>query len=131
DVAGSDVGGSDVVPGTALRSAAADPQADSGSGAVLIGYGTKERVRSARAVPAGRFGKKSGAAVSAPVAQPVAAVASVTISADGRLSPVVSPLVRKLARDHGFEAHTLAGSGPEGLVLRADVERRIAAAGAP
>jgi pyruvate dehydrogenase E2 component (dihydrolipoamide acetyltransferase) len=46
--------------------------------------------------------------------------------AGSAVSPVVSPLVRRLARDHGFEAHTLNGTGPDGLVLRADVERRIA-----
>lgn len=117
--------GADSVPGTALRGDPAEAANDGGSGAVLIGYGTKERTRSARAVPAGRFGKKAGTVVAAPVAS--APVASVTISADGRLSPVVSPLVRRLARDHGFEAHTLVGSGSEGLVMRADVERRIAA----
>ncbi|MBX3094732.1 MAG: 2-oxo acid dehydrogenase subunit E2 [Cryobacterium sp.] len=116
---GANAGGSDVVPGTALRSAAAESNADSGSGAVLIGYGTKERVRTERAVPTGRFGRKATAAAVAPVA-------SVTIGSDGKPSPVVSPLVRRLAREHGFEAHTLAGSGPEGLVMRADVERRIA-----
>lgn len=117
----------DSVPGTALRGDPAEAANDGGSGAVLIGYGTKERARSARAVPAGRFGKKAGSSAAAQLAP--APVASVTIGTDGRLSPVVSPLVRRLARDHGFEAHTLAGSGPEGLVMRADVERRIAAAG--
>jgi pyruvate dehydrogenase E2 component (dihydrolipoamide acetyltransferase) len=45
--------------------------------------------------------------------------------------PVISPLVRRLARQNGVELRTLAGSGPDGLILRADVERAIGAAGAP
>jgi pyruvate dehydrogenase E2 component (dihydrolipoamide acetyltransferase) len=42
------------------------------------------------------------------------------------VSPVVSPLVRRLALDHGFTASSIPGSGAGGLVLRADVERAIA-----
>ncbi|MZD04419.1 2-oxo acid dehydrogenase subunit E2, partial [Streptomyces sp. SID5785] len=41
--------------------------------------------------------------------------------------PVISPLVRKLARDHGIDLRELTGSGPDGLILRADVERATAA----
>lgn len=146
--------GPDTVPGTALRgdpaAAVTAPEAAEGSGAVLIGYGTKERKRGARTVPTGRFGKRvpgapaTGMAATAPspsprervdaipaptdVAPAVPTAASTGASSAGSVvSPVVSPLVRRLARDHGFEAQTLAGSGPDGLVLRADVERRIAA----
>ncbi|MFB7502266.1 dihydrolipoamide acetyltransferase family protein [Streptomyces broussonetiae] len=36
--------------------------------------------------------------------------------------PVISPLVRKLAREGGVDLRQLAGSGPDGLILRADVE---------
>ncbi|MEU6535618.1 dihydrolipoamide acetyltransferase family protein [Streptomyces sp. NPDC047000] len=35
---------------------------------------------------------------------------------------VVSPLVRRLARDNGVDLRQLSGSGPDGLILRADVE---------
>ncbi|WP_240965146.1 dihydrolipoamide acetyltransferase family protein [Streptomyces zingiberis] len=44
---------------------------------------------------------------------------------------VVSPLVRRLAREHGLDLRRLAGSGPDGLILRRDVEdalRRAAVA---
>ncbi len=141
-----DAAGPDTVPGTALRgdpAAAVAAEADSGaSGAVLIGYGTKERTRSARAVPTGRFGTKASAAPTGAAATGMAATApspSPVKRADAApasvvpigISPVVSPLVRRLARDHGFEAHSLAGSGPDGLVLRADVERRIADGAGP
>ncbi|GAA3747164.1 2-oxo acid dehydrogenase subunit E2 [Leifsonia bigeumensis] len=148
--------GPDTVPGTALRgdpaaavasASAAEGSGSEGSGAVLIGYGTRERTRSTRAVPVGRFGKKAGTVASSNVAAPPAASAAAPptgmaatapspsprkrvddVPPPSGLSPVVSPLVRRLARDHGFEAHNLAGTGPNGLVLRADVEQRIAGA---
>nr|WP_193509866.1 dihydrolipoamide acetyltransferase family protein [Cryobacterium sp. BB736] len=100
--------GGDVVPGTALR--------DEGSGAVLIGYGTTARKTSNRAVPAGRFHGR-GTAV---------AEAEPPTTTTARRSPVVSPLVRKLAREHGIDATSIQGSGPDSLVMRADVEAHIA-----
>ncbi|MGH3309218.1 MAG: dihydrolipoamide acetyltransferase family protein, partial [Streptomyces sp.] len=36
---------------------------------------------------------------------------------------VISPLVRRLAREHGVDLRSINGSGPDGLILRADVER--------
>ncbi|WP_107484403.1 dihydrolipoamide acetyltransferase family protein, partial [Streptomyces reticuliscabiei] len=39
--------------------------------------------------------------------------------------PVISPLVRRLARENGLDLRELAGSGPDGLILRADVERAL------
>ncbi|WP_330338859.1 dihydrolipoamide acetyltransferase family protein [Streptomyces sp. NBC_00557] len=47
--------------------------------------------------------------------------------------PVISPLVRRLAREGGVDLRQLAGSGPDGLILRADVENalRAKAAAAP
>ncbi|PKT67044.1 branched-chain alpha-keto acid dehydrogenase subunit E2, partial [Streptomyces populi] len=42
--------------------------------------------------------------------------------------PVISPLVRRLAREHGVDLRELEGSGPEGLILRADVEYALRAA---
>src|SRR5690242_2055329 len=44
---------------------------------------------------------------------------------------VISPLVRKLAREHHVDVATLHGSGPGGIVRRADVEAAIAPAPAP
>ncbi|MCS0635259.1 2-oxo acid dehydrogenase subunit E2 [Streptomyces sp. LP05-1] len=40
--------------------------------------------------------------------------------------PVISPLVRKLAREGGIDLRRLRGSGRDGLILRADVERAVA-----
>lgn len=43
--------------------------------------------------------------------------------------PVISPLVRRLARQNGLDLRKLTGSGPDGLILRADVEHALRAAG--
>jgi pyruvate dehydrogenase E2 component (dihydrolipoamide acetyltransferase) len=127
--AGSVPDAPEAVPGTALRepsataAAASTAESSGASGAVLIGYGLPERSRAARATPRGRFGgrvdsdQRSDASVTPP---------------PSRRSPVVSPLVRKLAKDHGFNASDLAGSGTGSLVLRSDVQSHIASlAGTP
>jgi 2-oxoisovalerate dehydrogenase E2 component (dihydrolipoyl transacylase) len=44
--------------------------------------------------------------------------------------PVISPLVRRLARENGLDLKELTGSGPDGLILRADVEYALRAAAA-
>ncbi|TFD21206.1 dihydrolipoamide acetyltransferase family protein [Cryobacterium sp. TMS1-13-1] len=129
--------------------AAATVTAVEGSGAVLVGYGTTESTRPARKVAAGRFGTPraadapASAASTSPVAvalaerpADVAASVSPAIKSSStvdpiRRSPVVSPIVRRLARENGFDASTLAGSGHDGLVLRSDVEEHIRALTAP
>ncbi|MGR4881574.1 dihydrolipoamide acetyltransferase family protein [Streptomyces sp. LARHCF249] len=99
----------------ASAEAPAAPAAEaSGSGNVLVGYGT-DHSRPARR----RRVRPVTAEVSAPVAQVAGPV------------PVISPLVRKLAKDHGVDLRALRGSGPEGLILRADVEAALSALRAP
>ncbi|WP_284577245.1 dihydrolipoamide acetyltransferase family protein [Streptomyces sp. 2P-4] len=100
---------------------------ESGSGNVLVGYGTdhsrtarRRRVRPASAAPA-----PAPAAPAAPPA-PAAAPAAPAVRPAGPV-PVISPLVRKLARDNGIDLRVLTGSGPEGLILRADVEAALRA----
>ncbi|MFG2476750.1 dihydrolipoamide acetyltransferase family protein [Streptomyces fagopyri] len=44
--------------------------------------------------------------------------------------PVISPLVRRIARENGLDLRELTGSGPDGLILRADVELALRSAGA-
>ncbi|MFE3761834.1 dihydrolipoamide acetyltransferase family protein [Streptomyces sp. NPDC059104] len=97
-----------------------------GSGNVprpLIGYGTDH------SSPARRRRVRP---VTAAVSAPVAAVPAAAPAPAGPV-PVISPLVRKLARDNGIDLRALHGSGPEGLILRADVEAalRPAPAAAP
>jgi 2-oxoisovalerate dehydrogenase E2 component (dihydrolipoyl transacylase) len=44
---------------------------------------------------------------------------------------VISPLVRRIAREHGLDLRKVRGTGPDGLILRADVERAVAGARGP
>ncbi|XRQ14082.1 dihydrolipoamide acetyltransferase family protein, partial [Actinomadura welshii] len=104
----------------AAQGGAAHPDAEryreeeqAGSGNVLIGYGTSgnagpgRRRRPRRAAPPGR-----------PPGKPAAGGGPVL---------VISPLVRKLARDNGVDLTRVTASGPGGLITRGDVERAIGA----
>ncbi|MCF3100151.1 2-oxo acid dehydrogenase subunit E2 [Streptomyces roseoverticillatus] len=88
-----------------LSAAAADDVAEAAGG--LAGLGPSRGVSEER-----RAGGPGGAAVP-----------------DGPVA-VVSPLVRKLAREHGLDLRALTGTGRDGLILRADVERAAHAAAA-
>ncbi|WP_109004625.1 dihydrolipoamide acetyltransferase family protein [Streptomyces rishiriensis] len=121
----------------AVGAPASDAEAGAGgSGNVLVGYGTSEaparrrRVRSTRPEPAVTVAV-GGTAPMVPVA-PVAAVTPVAPASSaapaegpGGPVPVISPLVRRLARENGLDLRELTGSGPEGLILRADVENAL------
>jgi pyruvate dehydrogenase E2 component (dihydrolipoamide acetyltransferase) len=45
----------------------------------------------------------------------------------GKLGAVISPLVRRMARDHGVDLGGLHGSGANGLIMRKDVEAAMVA----
>jgi 2-oxoisovalerate dehydrogenase E2 component (dihydrolipoyl transacylase) len=109
----------DIVPGTALREEPSGKEPNgTESGAVLVGYGTRESTLRLKRPAGGRFGGRTA------TTQPIPATSLLDA---GRHSPVVSPLVRKQAKLHGIDASQLAGSGPGSLVLRADVDVAIAA----
>ncbi|MBM7830508.1 pyruvate dehydrogenase E2 component (dihydrolipoamide acetyltransferase) [Agromyces cerinus] len=106
------------------------------SGAVLIGYGTRQSTVTKRTASApARFGRRSGAGVGAGGGGGGASTAPRSNGAArldaARRSPVVSPIVRRLAREHGFDASQLLGSGHDHLVMRRDVESFIAEQEAP
>ncbi|MET8604962.1 dihydrolipoamide acetyltransferase family protein [Streptomyces rubiginosohelvolus] len=115
-----------------------DPESAGGSGNVLVGYGTgapaarRRRIRPDRLDRAVTEAPVSGApVVEAPVVEaprveaPVVKVLVAEASVSEGPVPVVSPLVRRLARQHDIDLRRLAGSGPDGLILRADVDRAI------
>ncbi|WP_188305851.1 dihydrolipoamide acetyltransferase family protein [Streptomyces sp. CBMA123] len=98
----------------------------------LVGYGVAES----------KGGRRRRVGVSAPAAAPAAvavapavpvvpavpvAPAEPVAPAAPVVVPVISPLVRRLAREQGVDLTALAGSGPDGLIMRADVERAVAA----
>ena len=66
--------------------------------------------------------------------QPAPGARSAGASAPGALADgpvaVISPLVRRIARQSGLDLRAVAGTGPHGLILRADVEAAVRA-GAP
>jgi 2-oxoisovalerate dehydrogenase E2 component (dihydrolipoyl transacylase) len=93
-----------------------------GSGSVLIGYGTSA---------GGPAGRRRRPKRTTPSAEQVAATGAAhdAMASAPRLAPtVISPIVRKLAKDRGVDISTVRGSGPGGLILRRDV---AAAATAP
>ncbi|WP_217185948.1 dihydrolipoamide acetyltransferase family protein [Streptomyces sp. AC495_CC817] len=129
-----------------------------GSGNVLIGYGTghgpttsrRRRRRPAAAAgpsvgaaPAGAAGDAAGAAqrsgavesaapaggsVSASHAAPDISATATATATPAPAPRVISPLVRRMARDHGVDLGGLSPSGPAGVVLRRDVEQAVARA---
>ncbi|NML52379.1 2-oxo acid dehydrogenase subunit E2 [Streptomyces sp. R302] len=64
-------------------------------------------------------------APAAPATSVAPAAPATPVAPAGGPVPVISPLVRKLARDRGLDLREVHGSGPEGLILRADVERAL------
>jgi pyruvate dehydrogenase E2 component (dihydrolipoamide acetyltransferase) len=98
----------------------------------LVGAGTTKRARRSgrRSVPAprsavlpevapskGHFAPEPANALRSPVAP--------LPDHPSRRVAVVSPVVRKLARENGVDLRAVGGSGPEGLVLRKDVVAAI------
>ena len=76
------------------------------SGHVLVGYGTRNGSGTRR--------ERRGRATRTAAADP---------GDETRTVAVVSPLVRRLARESGLDLTTVRGTGPSGLILRRDIER--------
>ncbi|WP_371624586.1 2-oxo acid dehydrogenase subunit E2 [Streptomyces sp. NBC_01116] len=116
-------------------------ESSGGSGNVLVGYGTgapaarRRRIRPDRldrtlvrtSVPDGPAASGTAPATAATYAAPAAPATPVAVGVVNGQGPVpvVSPLVRRLARQHDIDLRRLAGSGPDGLILRADVDGAI------
>ncbi len=94
--------------------AEAPPAEGSGRRAVLIGYGVAED----EGTPTRRH-RRQGRPTPPPVAAPV-------VSSGPRLAPRSTPPVRLYAKQHGLDIAALTGTGPDGLITRADVERALA-----
>ncbi|MGW4116467.1 dihydrolipoamide acetyltransferase family protein [Actinosynnema sp. NPDC004786] len=97
-----------------------EPESSEYSGNVLIGYGTstaprRRRRRESHVRNAGVLrSEHPGSTLGTPEPAPLAPA-------------VISPLVRRLARENGLALDRIAGTGPGGVIRRADVERELAA----
>ncbi|KRC49946.1 branched-chain alpha-keto acid dehydrogenase subunit E2 [Leifsonia sp. Root227] len=89
-----------------------DQTSTGGSGHVLVGYGTTELHRSGR-----RRVRRSTVTATA-----------VSVPARSGSVPVISPVVRTLARTHGIDLSTVRATGEGGVITRRDVEEAFAAA---
>ncbi|PWI28301.1 dihydrolipoamide acetyltransferase family protein [Pseudoglutamicibacter cumminsii] len=119
DGSGADAGAEVIREGA--QSYREEERAGTGSGNVLIGYGTSEDEGGARRR---RRGRRRGAESASAAATAPAAQQSQPQGED--VAPrVINPLVRKLARDNGVDISSVKGTGPEGLIMRADVQAAI------
>jgi 2-oxoisovalerate dehydrogenase E2 component (dihydrolipoyl transacylase) len=110
-----------------------------GSGNVLIGYGTPGGTATVhRTRPRRAQSLVEHVEPRTPLVEPVeskGAETNLTTSADdlllqrtrvpGKLGAVISPLVRRMAKEHGVDLGHLEGSGESGLIMRRDVEAAI------
>ncbi|MFE6983333.1 dihydrolipoamide acetyltransferase family protein [Streptomyces griseus] len=125
--------GSAPSPSSSLPSSPSSPsgsgtESSGGSGNVLVGYGTGAPAARRRRIRPDRLDRavaEAPVSVAPVVAAPVAGVLVAEAPVHEGPVPVVSPLVRRLARQHDIDLRRLAGSGPDGLILRADVDRAI------
>ena len=62
----------------------------------------------------------------APVAAPIAVVTPASKNTDHGDRLFISPLSRRLAKENGLDAHSIQGTGPDGRIVRRDVEAAIA-----
>ncbi|MGN9791717.1 dihydrolipoamide acetyltransferase family protein [Streptomyces sp. OZ13] len=156
-VGATETPGADASAGGGAAPARPEASPSSGDGAessgnVLVGYGTgapaarRRRIRPAApaaSVVEQTHGPGRDAGHTAAPAQVRSSATSHTAGGTSTVAPskvhgaaavpqdgpvaVISPLVRKLAREHGVDLRALTGSGPDGLILRADVERALRA----
>jgi 2-oxoisovalerate dehydrogenase E2 component (dihydrolipoyl transacylase) len=122
-------------PGVATPESAASHDGESGN--VLIGYGTsgERRRRRARGAPAVSSPQAAGHVAASPGTGSSGAAsasgASIGAASAGQSPPpgtrvaVVSPLVRRLAREAGLDVTVIQGSGRDGLITRYDVDLAI------
>ena len=61
-----------------------------------------------------------------PVAAPVAIATPTSQNTDHGDRLFISPLSRRLAKENGLDAHSIKGTGPDGRIVRQDVEAAIA-----
>jgi 2-oxoisovalerate dehydrogenase E2 component (dihydrolipoyl transacylase) len=112
-------------PGVATPESAASHDGESGN--VLIGYGTStdRRRRRARGSPATSSPRAAGHVAASPGTGSAGVASAGQSPPPGTRVAVVSPLVRRLAREAGLDVTVIQGSGRDGLITRYDVDLAI------
>ena len=106
-----------------------DPdEAPSEDGAAAKPKGPESAPEPAEA-PAGETERAEAEPQAAPAAAPAEAPPQPAPAGDGRVK--ASPLARRIAQERGVDLAAMAGSGPGGRIVKADVERAAAAPTAP
>ena len=114
--------------------------------AVLLASGEGQtEIDKALAESGAQVAAPAAAPVSTPAAAPVAApalvvsapVVSAPVAAPAAATPAIhgsrifaSPLARRLAKENGLDPASIAGTGPDGRIVRRDVQAAIAGGGA-
>jgi pyruvate dehydrogenase E2 component (dihydrolipoyllysine-residue acetyltransferase) len=109
---------SEVVSGNGGGAGAASPAGRAGDETTAEAPGADQ--------PAIGLQEPAGAAPPAPPpapATPAATPSPAAVGGDGRVK--ASPIAKRIARDRGLDLHGLAGSGPGGRIVKADVERAL------
>jgi 2-oxoisovalerate dehydrogenase E2 component (dihydrolipoyl transacylase) len=109
-------------PVTAAPAPAASTAGET-SGNVLVGYGTSEGRRRLRRTVVASGGSGEPARANHGSGEP----ADSDVRPGGAGVAVISPLIRRIARDAGLDLSSVSGSGPHGIVQRRDLQRAIVA----
>ena len=102
------------------------PGEDGSAGDALLGGSAATAAPVAEPIAATSGVPTSPVIFEAPVAAPTVAAPSPVVSQQGDLRKLVSPIVRKIARERGVEISQLVGTGPQGRVVRRDLEKVLA-----
>ena len=113
--------GDTIEVGSALLTVDSGDGAATESGAVLVGYGTSEAGGSSSAA---RRAARRRRATGTPTSDAPSSSAT-RGRVYGAAPKVISPIVRKLATDHGLDLRTIT-PGPDGVIRRCDVEAAAA-----
>ncbi|WP_042375305.1 dihydrolipoamide acetyltransferase family protein [Streptacidiphilus neutrinimicus] len=128
------VGAPLITVATSEAGTAESPKGEAGgSGNVLVGYGTSHSSGPRRrrvAHPGSPAATQAPVPVPAPAPAPAPAPVAVKAPAAHAVA-VISPLVRRFAREQGLDLATVSGTGRDGLIMRADVERAVQARAVP
>ena len=108
------------------------PGEDGSAGDALLGGAAAVAAPVAAPIVAPVAATASPVVFEAPAAAATVAAAAMApvISQQDGLRKLVSPIVRKIARERGVEISQLAGTGPEGRVVRRDLEKFLSSGAA-